>query len=271
MFKKIVIADSLAPYVNDIFSSPESHGGGTLFMGAVYFSFQLYADFSGYSDIAIGTAKLLGVELMSNFKFPIFTKDVVEVWSKWHISLTTWFRDYVFKSMGGIRVGRSRLVFNIFIVFMVSGLWHGAHWKYVVWGWVHALLFVITLFLRKNIKITSDSRILMNSFNGLKTLLTLCLLCLTFVLFRAGDLSDALFIYSRILFDLIHFKIGLIPEINQYLIFISIITLFDYLFRKDERNLFQFGSIPRRLSYFFMLLGILIYLNNENNFFYFQF
>src|SRR5258708_9736891 len=133
MFKKIVIADSLAVVVNDIFNRPHSQNAFALITGAVGFSFQIYADFSGYSDIAIGTAKLLGFELFSNFRFPYFSRDVAEFWRRWHISLSSWFRDYLYIPLGGSKNGKPAAVRNIFIVFLVSGLWHGAGWNFLVW------------------------------------------------------------------------------------------------------------------------------------------
>ena len=147
MFKKVVVADSCAPYVDMCFDNPEAFSGATLILGAILFSFQIYGDFSGYSDIAIGTAKLFGFELMTNFKFPYFSRDIAEFWRRWHISLSTWFRDYLYIPLGGSRVSKPKAIRNVFIIFLVSGFWHGANWTFIVWGGIHALLF-IPLFLR---------------------------------------------------------------------------------------------------------------------------
>ena len=147
MFKKVVVADSCAPYVDMCFDNPEAFSGSTLILGAILFSFQIYGDFSGYSDIAIGTAKLFGFELMTNFKFPYFSRDIAEFWRRWHISLSTWFRDYLYIPLGGSRVSKPKAIRNVFIIFLVSGFWHGANWTFIVWGGIHALLF-IPLFLR---------------------------------------------------------------------------------------------------------------------------
>ena len=156
MFKKVVVADSCAPYVDMCFDNPEAFSGSTLILGAILFSFQIYGDFSGYSDIAIGTAKLFGFELMTNFKFPYFSRDIAEFWRRWHISLSTWFRDYLYIPLGGSRVSKPKAIRNVFIIFLVSGFWHGANWTFIVWGGIHALLF-IPLFLRgTNRKNTSD-------------------------------------------------------------------------------------------------------------------
>ena len=147
MFKKVVVADSCAPYVDMCFDNPEAFSGSTLILGAILFSFQIYGDFSGYSDIAIGTAKLFGFELMTNFKFPYFSRDIAEFWRRWHISLSTWFRDYLYIPLGGSRVSKPKAIRNVFVIFLVSGFWHGANWTFIVWGGIHALLF-IPLFLR---------------------------------------------------------------------------------------------------------------------------
>ena len=157
MFKKVVVADSCAPYVDMCFDNPEAFSGSTLILGAILFSFQIYGDFSGYSDIAIGTAKLFGFELMTNFKFPYFSRDIAEFWRRWHISLSTWFRDYLYIPLGGSRVSKPKAIRNVFVIFLVSGFWHGANWTFIVWGGIHALLF-IPLFLRgTNRKNTSAS------------------------------------------------------------------------------------------------------------------
>ena len=131
MFKKVVVADSCAPYVDMCFDNPEAFSGSTLILGAILFSFQIYGDFSGYSDIAIGTAKLFGFELMTNFKFPYFSRDIAEFWRRWHISLSTWFRDYLYIPLGGSRVSKPKAIRNVFIIFLVSGFWHGANWTFI--------------------------------------------------------------------------------------------------------------------------------------------
>ena len=142
MFKKVVVADTCAIYVNDVFANYTDYSGPTLMMGAVFFSFQIYGDFSGYSDIAIGTARLFGIKLMTNFKTPYFARDIAEFWRRWHISLSTWFRDYLYIPLGGSRVGKWKAVRNTFVIFLVSGFWHGANWTFIVWGLIHALLFL---------------------------------------------------------------------------------------------------------------------------------
>ena len=157
MFKKVVVADTCAIYANDIFANYTEYSGPTLMLGAVYFAFQIYGDFSGYSDIAIGTAKLFGIQLMTNFKTPYFSRDIAEFWRRWHISLSTWFRDYLYIPLGGSRVGKWKSVRNVFIIFLVSGFWHGANWTFIVWGGIHAALFLPLLLRGKNRRYTSDT------------------------------------------------------------------------------------------------------------------
>ena len=156
MFKKVVIADSLAPMVDDIFSNYQDFGGGTLWLGAIYFAFQIYCDFSGYSDMAIGTSKLFGFELMSNFKFPYFSRNIGEFWRRWHISLSTWFRDYLYIPLGGSQEGKWKSIRNIFIIFLVSGFWHGANWTFIFWGLFHSILFLPSFIFNTNRKYTTS-------------------------------------------------------------------------------------------------------------------
>jgi alginate O-acetyltransferase complex protein AlgI len=152
LFKKVVIADSLGPLVDDIFSNYSAYPSSTLILGAVFFSFQIYGDFSGYSDIAIGTAKLFGIELMSNFKFPYFSRSIAEFWRRWHISLSSWFQAYIYVPLGGSRHGKFKTIMNVFIVFLVSGFWHGANWTFVLWGFLHAMVFIPLVILDRNSK-----------------------------------------------------------------------------------------------------------------------
>ena len=146
----MVIADNAAEFANMFFNSPADYPGSVLFLGAVFFAFQIYGDFSGYSDIAIGTARLFGFSLMQNFAFPYFSRDTAEFWRRWHISLSTWFRDYLYIPLGGSRGSLALKVRNTFIIFVVSGFWHGANWTFIVWGALNALYFLPLLLARKN-------------------------------------------------------------------------------------------------------------------------
>ena len=195
MFKKVVIADSLAPIVNDVFSNYSDYSGGTLMLGAIFFAFQIYCDFSGYSDIAIGIAKLFGFDLMTNFNFPYFSRSIGEFWRKWHISLSTWFRDYLYIPLGGSKVGRTKGIRNVFAIFLVSGFWHGANWTFIVWGGIHAVLFIPSFVLGTNRKhlesnITNQN-ILINLKNIIKVLYTFLVVTVAWIFFRADSIKDA--------------------------------------------------------------------------------
>ena len=192
VFKKVVIADSAAVYANAAFGEA-GWSGPYMVVGVVAFALQIYGDFSGYSDIAIGTARLFGIRLRSNFRFPYFSRDLGEFWRRWHVSLNTWFRDYLYIPLGGSRRGRGRAVFNVAVVFLVSGLWHGADWKFVTWGAVHAACFV-PLFLRGGNRRPEQ----VWRWSDLpKTLWTFAVVCFAWVFFRADDMGHALDVLAR--------------------------------------------------------------------------
>ena len=195
LFKKVVIADSLAPMVDDIFLNYADYPASTLILGVTMFSFQVYGDFSGYSDIAIGTAKLFGIELMSNFKFPNFSRNVAEYWQRWHVSLSTWFRHYIYIPLGGSRVSKLKSVLNIAIVFLVSGFWHGANWTFIFWGAFHALAFIPVFLLGRN-AIFKDSVVGENTFFPSlveigQVLITFAIVTFSRIFFRSESITDA--------------------------------------------------------------------------------
>ncbi len=194
-FKKIVIADALAPSVNEIFANHSEYSSTTLLLGAFYFSLQIYCDFSGYSDIAIGTAKLFGIQLMTNFRFPYFSRSIGEFWRRWHISLSTWFRDYVYVPMGGSKVSKPKAIRNVFVVFLVSGLWHGANWTFVCWGLIHALLFIPSFVIGTNRNSFSTWQWPTVSRHNVldlgRMLFVFVLVMFSWVFFRASSVSDA--------------------------------------------------------------------------------
>ncbi len=193
-FKKIVVADNCALYVDQIFDHPAGFNALSLLLGAVYFAFQIYGDFSGYSDIARGTAKLFGFELMENFRFPYFSRDIAEFWRRWHISLTTWFRDYVYIPLGGSRVSKAAVVRNTFIIFLVSGLWHGASWTFVIWGALNALYFLPLILSgrhRRHTDTVATGRWLPGIREGFLVLVTFLLTCVAWIFFRAESVGDA--------------------------------------------------------------------------------
>lgn len=163
LFKKVVIADNCAEYANTIFNNYTDFSGSTLVLGAIFFTFQIYCDFSGYSDMAIGMSRLFGFNLMKNFAFPYFSRDIAEFWRRWHISLSTWFRDYLYIPLGGSKGSLSKIVRNTFIIFLVSGFWHGANWTFIIWGFLNALYFLPLLLIkrnRKNLDIVAENRVL---------------------------------------------------------------------------------------------------------------
>ena len=192
-FKKIVIADQAAPIVNSIFEHYTSLSVIELVMGAILFAFQIYGDFSGYSDIAIGVAMLFGFQLMTNFKTPYFSRDIAEFWRRWHISLSTWFRDYVYIPLGGSKVGKYRTLRNVFVVFLLSGLWHGANWTFLVWGGLHALFFVPYQLSGKNRNHLEPLQGGLPTLSALiKIIFTFFIVTIAWVFFRAESLGDAI-------------------------------------------------------------------------------
>jgi alginate O-acetyltransferase complex protein AlgI len=194
-FKKIVIADNSARLVNMIFNDYTDYSGSTLLLGAILFAFQIYCDFSGYSDIAIGTAKLFGFHLMRNFAFPYFSRDVAEFWRRWHISLSTWFRDYVYIPLGGSRGTLKKTLLNTLIIFTVSGFWHGANWTFIIWGVLHALYFIpllVTNRNRKNTDVVAQGKILFSFTELMQMLLTFSLVTFAWIFFRAASVTDAI-------------------------------------------------------------------------------
>jgi len=194
LFKKIVVADNCAVYVDEVFSTYTEQTGSTLLLAAIFFTFQIYGDFSGYSDIAIGTAKLFGIRLMRNFNVPYFSRDIAEFWRRWHISLTTWFRDYVYIPLGGSRVSKAKVVRNTFIIFLLSGFWHGANWTFIAWGAYHAILFLPLILTGKNRKYTNqvaEGRLLPTLKETGQMLLTFFLAVMGWIIFRAESIGMA--------------------------------------------------------------------------------
>jgi alginate O-acetyltransferase complex protein AlgI len=194
-FKKVVIADNLGLYVNDAFNNYQSASSVELVFGVIFFAFQIYCDFSGYSDIALGTARLLGFELMINFKTPYFARDIAEFWRRWHISLTTWFRDYLYIPLGGSKGGRWQAIRNTFIIFIVSGFWHGANWTFIVWGALNAIYFVPLLLSNKNrsnLDTVASNSTLPSAREFAQMIITFLLVCTTWVFFRAATVTDAI-------------------------------------------------------------------------------
>jgi len=201
LFQKMVIADNLAPLVDSVYNDPTHHSGVGLLLGTLFFAFQIYCDFAGYSDIAIGAAKVMGFTTMDNFNRPYFSKSIPEFWRRWHISLSTWFRDYLYIPMGGNRVSIPRWYFNLFIVLLICGLWHGANWTFVVWGGLHGLYLVISVFTR-NIREKIDKAMGLDRiprlYSYFKVTVTFSLVCFAWIFFRANNIPDAIYIISHL-------------------------------------------------------------------------
>ena len=274
MFKKVVIADSLAPMVDDIFTNYNDYGGGTLWLGAIYFAFQIYCDFSGYSDIAIGTSKLFGFELMSNFKFPYFSRNIGEFWRRWHISLSTWFRDYLYIPLGGSQEGKWKSIKNIFIIFIVSGFWHGANWTFIFWGLFHAILLLPSFIFNTNRKYTSsiiaENTILPSPKEFLQVGTTFILVTIGWVIFRSETISD-FFKYFIKMFLEIDF-----PFMYGYKSFLIILfVLGEYQIRENSRDVFECCSVYFRLVIYLALTFTIFYCLSirevVESFIYFQF
>lgn len=201
-FKKMVIADRLAIYVDRVYNSPQHQNSLTLIVATAFFAIQIYCDFSGYSEIAIGAAKIMGINLMENFRQPYFSKSISEFWRRWHISLSTWFKDYLYIPMGGSRVKKWRRDFNLFVTFGVSGLWHGANWTYIIWGSLNGLYLIIenhTKIFDDKIKRNMDKVLLRSIYAVLKTMITFILICFTWIFFRAKTLQQAIEVIKKIL------------------------------------------------------------------------
>lgn len=274
LFKKVVVADSLSEIVDSSFRNYQEDNAFSLIVGAISFSFQIYGDFSGYSDIAIGTAKLFGFELLSNFKFPYFSRDIAEFWRRWHISLSSWFRDYLYIPLGGSRNGKLKAVRNTFIIFLVSGFWHGASWNFIIWGGIHAMAFMPLLLLNRNRKYSADVVAKNNTLPTAKEfgqmLTTFSFVTLAWIFFRANDGVRLAFGYLG--------QIGksVIQDPGQFLtapkgwiavLYIIPLLFGDWWLRRDERSLLKWGW-PVNL-----VLGLLVWYHfgGNNSFIYFQF
>ena len=273
-FKKVVIANQCAVIVDFVYENNSTLHGLTLFLAAVMFSIQIYCDFSGYTDMALGISRLFGMELLQNFHFPYFSKSVKEFWSKWHISLSTWFRDYVYIPLGGNRTSKFFKFRNLMVTFLLSGFWHGANWTFLVWGSIHGLLSYFSLK-----ETTTKSKLLLTTTSIFKTVKTFLIVTIAWVFFRANSLSEALYFLKGILIksltrnSLIEFKSFFL----DYKLLIFLIVLFfivEFFSRNKVFGLQTFDKFPkfsRYLIYYFIVFLISIYSSDNNQFIYFQF
>jgi alginate O-acetyltransferase complex protein AlgI len=277
LFKKIVIADNCAEYANLIFNNSSEYSGSTLFMGALFFTFQIYGDFSGYSDIAIGTSRLFGFDLKQNFAFPYFSRDIAEFWRRWHISLSTWFRDYLYIPLGGSKGGTLMKVRNTFLIFLVSGFWHGANWTFIAWGFLNALYFLPLLLTNKNRKHTTSVVAQHNYFPSIKEFIditfTFLLTVLAWVFFRANNVSHA-FNYLK---GIASKSIFTFPEVRpSYLIVLILFFIsIEWVGRRSLfaiENLFIKKDFSIKLTfYIFLIVLMFLFYGKEQAFIYFQF
>jgi len=272
LFKKMVIADTLAYPVEEIFKYWYATTGTGILMGGLFFTFQMYADFSGYSDIAVGSAKLMGVELSTNFRFPMFSRNMVEYWQRWHISLSTWFKDYVYIPMGGSRRGIVRASFNVLFIFFLSGLWHGANWPFVVWAVFHVIFYWPEFIYRKIKKRPMIGHIhnkpLKYLVYGGQILFMWYVLSLARLFYRSPDIQQgALMLKKSILMAFTPVMFG------EYLWYIVVMVVLDYFIRRDERNPMPIHNKWLRYSYCScLIIAIIFHLDNDAaEFLYFQF
>jgi D-alanyl-lipoteichoic acid acyltransferase DltB (MBOAT superfamily) len=273
-FKKVVIADRLAEYVNTVYNQPTDHSGLQLALATFFFAFQIYCDFSGYSDIAIGTAKIMGYDLMTNFRRPYFSTNIREFWQRWHISLSSWFRDYVYIPLGGNRVAKWRWYLNLFITFLVSGLWHGANWTFVIWGALHGIYQVVGTSFKNIMPRVSYPNL---SF-GVNVLITFLIVCFAWIFFRANNVSEAFYIVHKIfdfstysgLVNLFHFKVDLFFS----LLFLSILLVIEVMMERGTLvNRLRAFSKPLKWTLLILILAVIMVFGkwDEVNFLYFQF
>ena len=281
LFKKIVVADNCAVYVDQVFSTYAEQSGSTLLMAAIFFTFQIYGDFSGYSDIAIGTAKLFGIKLMRNFNVPYFSRDIAEFWRRWHISLTTWFRDYVYIPLGGSRVSKSKVVRNTFIIFLVSGFWHGANWTFIAWGAYHAILFLPLILTGKNRKYTNqvaEGRFLPTLKEIGQMLLTFFLAVIGWIIFRSATISDSVH-YIVGMCDASLFSVPWMKTVNSFVLLVGSILMMiviEWLQRNNEHGLSLNKKLARPLVRWglYLLVTLMVFVLQSNKavqFIYFQF
>ena len=278
LFKKLVIADRLALYVNTVYNEPTNHTGTSLILATFFFTFQIYCDFSGYSDIAIGTAEVMGFKLMTNFNRPYFAKTISEFWKRWHISLSTWFKDYLYISIGGNKVSVPRCYLNIFIVFLVSGIWHGANWTFMAWGAINGFYLIFALIINKFENNIRKKTILLK-FPKLyvisQILITFLLSCFAWLFFRANTLSDAFYIIKKM--ATLHGPLYFDSPSMLFFCFTGISFLLFVEAKKEfYRGNFSFTKhknwIVRNLSYaILIILILLIGVFDGGQFIYFQF
>ena len=277
LFKKMVVADNCAVAVNTIFANYQSASGPELLLGAIFFTFQIYGDFSGYSDIAIGTARLFGINLMRNFNYPYFSRDIAEFWRCWHISLTTWFRDYIYFPLGGSRCSKLKTMRNTLIIFLVSGFWHGANWTFICWGAYHALLFLPLLAFginRKYKDVAAKGHILPSIKEFIQIIITFFFVMIGWIIFRAETIHQA---WDYIVRMITEFQFALPAHGKDPLIYIGILLIVEWLQREKqfglqitERGIFR-HRFARWAMYYIIFISTFLLAGQQEEFIYFQF
>ena len=270
LFMKLCIADILSEYVDAVYDNVSFHNGPSIVVATVFFTFQIYCDFAGYSNIAIGAAKVMGFDLMQNFRQPYFSMSIKEFWKRWHISLSTWFMDYLYIPLGGNRVKYGRHLLNLMITFLISGLWHGANWTFVLWGAIHGTYLVIGNLIRKYVYTIKYDTFLSKSVN---TVICFALVCFAWIFFRANTIGDAFMIIRKILSDR-----GPVFQ-NEFVFVYGLMALF-ILIVKDSKDNFELNlkfmhskhAAVRVISIVFLISYIMLFgALNADSFIYFQF
>jgi len=276
LFKKVVIADNCAEFANEIFNNYCDYSGSTLIVGAVFFTFQIYGDFSGYSDIAIGTSRLFGFNLMQNFAFPYFSRDIAEFWRRWHISLSTWFRDYLYIPLGGSKGSTMMKIRNTFIIFIISGFWHGANWTFIAWGAINAVFFLPLLLSknnRRNLGTVSEGKNIPSIKEVFSIILTFGLTVFAWIFFRSEDIFHACNYISKIFTN----TLFLVPEIRpkELVLIILGFIIIEWFGRNEKHAIEKLGTNWNRFFrwsfYYLIILCILEFNGKEQVFIYFQF
>lgn len=279
-FKKIVIADNCATYVNMIFDNYHDYSGSTLVLGAIFFAFQIYGDFSGYSDIALGTSRLLGIELLRNFAYPYFSRDIAEFWRRWHISLSSWFRDYLYIPLGGSKGGAWHKIRNTFIIFLVSGFWHGANWTFIAWGALNAIYFLPLLLLkmnRSNLDIVAHGKLFPSLRDAIGIMITFSLTVLAWIFFRSETVTDAFAYIGRIFSSgLLAIPAVISSETVPLMVCLVLFVIVEWL-QRDKKHALQIDGIFSwrllRWNIYIVLTFLIYYVGNfgHHAFIYFQF
>ena len=273
-----MVADNCAVYVDQVFADYTNQTGSTLLLAAIFFTFQIYGDFSGYSDIAIGTAKLFGIKLMRNFNVPYFSRNMAEFWRRWHISLMSWLRDYVYIPLGGSRVSKAKVVRNLFVVFVLSGFWHGANWTYIVWGTYHAFLLLLLMLTGKNRKFTNqtaEGRLLPTWKEAGQMLLTFFLAVMGLVIFRAESIGQAWEYFCGLLqWRTLRASYGFFTRLWPTNLFVILMLVVEWLHRDKEHGLeiSRFKPVTRYVIVIVLIELILFFMpTSPEQFIYFQF